>query len=109
MEAQNKIKNTNLPLDVYICSMGEKASDISMIWLQKLRNLGLRVDRDFLKRSLKAQLRDAGRQNTRIVLLIGDNEIANQSFSVKDMISGTQSEIGFNKIEKYLINNLRTG
>ena len=109
MEAQNKIKNANTPLDVYICSMGEKASDISMIWLQKLRNLGLRVDRDFLKRSLKAQLRDAGRQNTRIVLLIGENEIAKKSFSVKDMVSGNQSEIGFNKIEKYLINNLKTG
>jgi histidyl-tRNA synthetase len=109
MQAQDKLENMNAPLDVYICSIGDKASNISMTWLQKLRNLGLRVDRDFMTRSIKSQLRDAHRQNTKIVLLLGDNEIEKESFSVKDMDSGDQSEISFREIEKYLLNNLKTG
>ena len=104
LEAQNKFEDTSLPLDIYLCTMGEKASHISMIWLTKFRALGFRVDRDFLNRSVKAQMRDAHRQKARIVLLIGDNEIENKSFSVKEMESGQQSNIGFNDIEKYLKN-----
>ncbi|MCK4560628.1 MAG: histidine--tRNA ligase [Calditrichia bacterium] len=108
MQAQDKLNNDENFLDVYICTMGEKASHISMTWLQKLRKLGLRVDRDFLKRSVKAQMRDAHRQNAKIVLLLGDNEIENKSFSVKDMDSGKQSEISLKDIEKYLRNHLKT-
>jgi histidyl-tRNA synthetase len=107
MQAQDKLNNDENPLDVYICAMGDNASNISMSWLQKLRSLGLKVDRDYLKRSVKAQMRDAHRQNTRIVLLFGDNEVENKSFSVKDMESGDQSEISFKDIEKYLINHLK--
>jgi histidyl-tRNA synthetase len=82
--------------------MGEKASQLSMRWLTKLRMLGFRVDRDFLNRSIKAQMRDAHRQKTRVVLIIGDNEIEKKSFGVKDMDSGQQSDIPFQNIEKYL-------
>jgi histidyl-tRNA synthetase len=102
IQAQDKLKIDSNPLDVYICTMGETASPISMTWLYKLRKNGLRVDRDFLNRSIKAQMRDAHRQRARIVLLIGENEIENKSFSVKDMDSGEQSDVSFDNIEKYL-------
>ena len=108
MQAQDKLNNEENPLDVYICAMGENASNISISWLQKLRSLGLKVDRDYLKRSVKAQMRDAHRQNTRIVLLFGDNEIKNKSFTVKEMESGDQSEIKFKDNEKYLINHFKS-
>jgi histidyl-tRNA synthetase len=87
--------------------MGEKASQISMAWLQKLRELGLRADRDFLKRSVKAQMRDAHRQNARFVLLLGDNEIEKNSFSLKNMENGEQLEISFEKIENYLRDHIK--
>ena len=108
MQAQDKLKKNENNLDIYICALGEKASGISTIWLQKFRDHGLRADRDYLKRSIKAQMRDAHRQNARFVLLFGDNEIETKSFSVKDMDSGEQSDIGFMEIEKYLLNHLKT-
>jgi histidyl-tRNA synthetase len=108
MQAQEKMKSETKPLDVYICTMGEKASVLAMTWLYKLRKIGVKVDRDFLNRSVKAQMRDAHRQKAKIVLLIGDNEIDNKSFSVKDMETGEQSEINFNDIKKYLSNYLKT-
>jgi histidyl-tRNA synthetase len=108
MKAQDKLQKDENPLDVYICTMGENASYISMKWLYKLRNLGFRVDRDFLNRSVKSQMRDAHRQSAKMVFLVGDTEIENKSFSVKDMESGTQSEINFKDIEKYLRSYLKT-
>jgi histidyl-tRNA synthetase len=108
MQAQGKLAAIADPLDVYICAMGEKASQLSMSWLFRLRNQGFKVDRDYLGRSVKAQLRDAHRQNTKIVLFIGDNEIENKTFSLKDMESGIQSDIGFDDIEKYLKKNLKS-
>jgi len=108
MQAQDKLKTDTHHLDVYICTMGDKASQLSMTWLYDLRKLGFKVDRDFLNRSVKAQMRDAHRQKAKIVLLMGDNEIENMSFSVKDMESGEQSEINFSDIKKYLSNYLKT-
>jgi histidyl-tRNA synthetase len=108
IQAQDKMKYDSNPLDIYICTMGEKASPITMTWLNKLRKIGLRVDRDFLNRSIKAQMRDAHRQNAKIVLLLGENEIESQSFSVKDMDSGEQSDISFDKIEKYLSDYIKS-
>ena len=53
-------------------------------------------------------MRDAHRQRAKIVLLIGDNEIENKSFSVKDMDSGEQSDVSFDNIEEYLYNYLKS-
>ena len=108
LEAQDSSIEESNPLDIYLCCMGENASDISMTWMYKLRKYGFRVDKDFLNRSVKAQMRDAHRQKAKIVLLLGDNEIENKSFSVKDMESGEQSDISFDKIEEYLRNYLKT-
>jgi histidyl-tRNA synthetase len=102
MQAQGKLDIEENGLDIYICVLGNKASIESMSWVQHLRNYGLTVDRDYLNRSVKAQMREANRQKAKIVLLLGDNELANQKFSVKDMQKGTQSELGFKNIDSFL-------
>ncbi len=102
MQAQEKLKVEESSLDIYICVLGDNASLEAVPWLQKLRNYGLKVDRDYLGRSVKAQMRDANRQKTKIVLLLGENELENQKFTVKDMQNSTQSEIDFNKLDSFL-------
>jgi histidyl-tRNA synthetase len=102
MQAQNLMEQKGRLLDIYICVMGDRASHEAMGWLKTLRDLGLKVERDFLNRSVKAQMRDANRQQTKIVLLLGDNELNNNKFTVKDMVSGNQSEISFDKIITFL-------
>ncbi len=102
MEAQSLIKEEDRSLDVYLCLLGEKVSLQGMNWLQKLRVSGIRADRDYQNRSVKAQMRDANRQKAKLVLLLGENELEKRCFTVKDMSEGSQTEISFDKIITFL-------
>jgi histidyl-tRNA synthetase len=102
MQAQGKLEIEQGGLDIYICVIGNKASVEAMTWVQKLRNYGLTVDRDYLSRSVKAQMREANRQKAGLVFLLGENELANKQFSVKDMKTGAQSDLSFNHIDSFL-------
>ena len=51
------------------------------------------VINDTLQRSMKSQMKDANRLDAKYVILIGENEINNQSIIIKDMKSGEQNEV----------------
>jgi len=102
MESQNLLKNELQPLQIYISTLGEKASQEALKWIFYLRKKGFRVDKDYFSRSLKAQMRDANKQRTKIVLMLGENELDNHEFSVKEMENGNQTNVSFEKIIDYL-------
>ncbi len=82
-------------LDIFIAVMGEQAKMEAVSWLKNLRMLGYSCDMDLLSRSIKAQMREAGRQKTRFVLILGDDELQKKSFSLKLMDKGQQLEVPF--------------
>ncbi len=102
IHAQKSMELEENALDIYVCVLGEKSSEMAVKWLQKLRKMGLKTDRDFLNRSVKAQMRDANRQQAKMVFFLGDNELQNQMFSIKDMKSGDQTDIRFDDIPAFL-------
>lgn len=89
-------------LNVFLIAMGEKAQNESMLWLKKIRQSGLMAEQDLLSRSVKAQMREANRQNAEFVLLLGEDELQKKAFSVKLMDEGTQLDIPFNKLIGFL-------
>ena len=89
-------------LNVFLIAMGEKAQNESMLWLKKIRQSGLIAEQDLLSRSVKAQMREANRQNAEFVLLLGEDELQKKAFSVKLMDEGTQLDIPFNKLIGFL-------
>ena len=105
IHAQKSMELEENALDIYVCVLGEKSSEMAVKWLQKLRKMGLKTDRDFLNRSVKAQMRDANRQQAKMVFFLGDNELQNQMFSIKDMKSGDQTDIRFDDIPAFLKNH----
>lgn len=102
MNAQNKSDIDVDNLDIYLCVLGKNAASKSMVWLKTLRDRGLKIDRDYLNRSVKAQMRDANKQKVKFVFLLGDNELEQKMFSVKDMKNGTQSNVKFSDIDNFL-------
>ena len=79
------------PLDLYIVTMGEHARVAAVEYLSKLRRAGLAADSDYEGRSLKAQMRTAGKLRARFVTVIGDNELASGSLKLKHMATGAES------------------
>lgn len=93
-------------LDVYIVSLGEKAFTASQKWLNLLRENEFKADTDFLKRSLKAQMREANRQQARFVLIMGEDELKKKVFSIKNMQSAEQQDISFDALIPFLKSSL---
>jgi len=104
LEKQDKALYKEEKPDAFIVTLGEQAKNKASFWLQNLRLAKLKAETDLLDRSIKAQFREANRQQVKFVLVLGDNELSKQVFSVKNMTSGEQKDIPFNKIVNFLTN-----
>ena len=73
------------------------ADDSGRAWVIRqamlLRREGISCEFDMLARSVKAQMREADRQKTDYVLVVGENEIASNSAVLKRMATGTTETI----------------
>ena len=76
---------------VFIASMGQRAETEAFTLTQRLRALGIRAEINHCKRSLKAQMKYADKIRAQSVIVIGDNEVDGDVYTVKDMASGEES------------------
>ncbi|MCX7908290.1 MAG: histidine--tRNA ligase [Ignavibacteria bacterium] len=74
---------------------------------QKLREFGISTIFDLQRRSLKAQLKDANKKGVSYTIIIGEEEINNQTISIKNMQDGNQFTIEIRKGIEFLINELK--
>jgi histidyl-tRNA synthetase len=79
-------------LDVYIAPMGDPALRHCAILAREIRNLNLSVEVG-TDRKLKRMLELANKQEARFTLIVGDNEIVSQSYTLKEMASGEQQTL----------------
>ncbi len=68
----------------------------------RLRGRGIVVEVDYLERSLKAQMREANRQNAAHVLVVGDAELQSGTVRLKNMKTGQERSIALDRIEEGL-------
>lgn len=78
------------PAPVWLVSFGPAALAENLKLMQMLRLRGIRVGMDLSGRSMKAQMRAAGREGAQFVVIRGDQELADGTFQFKDMQAGTQ-------------------
>lgn len=106
MEQQGIVLPDSEPVQVFVAALGEKAQLQAAIFVQQLRRQGLAAERDYLGRSLKAQLKSADRLGVRYTVIIGDDELQKQEITVRDMSSGSQTTVPIAKLESYLTEEL---
>ena len=88
--------------DVFIAALGEEAEQWVFRTTQSLRDAGLHVAHDLMGRSLKAQMKEANRQNAPYAVIIGGNELEAEAATVKEMESGGQQEVDFDELAEHL-------
>lgn len=94
-------------LDVYLVLLDkDKEFEVNKFGYV-LRNSGIKVDYDYLNRSIKAQMREANRENAKFVVFIGGDEFSRGVLLLKNMTDGTQSEIPIQENLESLIMNIR--
>ena len=88
--------------DVFLASIGEEATRWVFGKVEALRREGLHVALDLKGRSLKAQMREANRQDARHTIIVGSDEIASGQAQVKRMDTGEQVEVPFDGLVAFL-------
>ncbi|MBW7887586.1 MAG: histidine--tRNA ligase [Bacteroidetes bacterium] len=82
------------------------ADDDSREWIFKraneLRSQGIAVEIDLLARSLKAQMKEADRQNAEFSVVIGKTELQNGTAQLKNLRNHSQKQILLSDLEKEL-------
>ena len=84
--------------DIYLIALGEEADLLIHGLLREFRELGLHADRDYLGKSLKAQMKDAHQRNAQYVIIAGTDEIRSKSLTLKNMKSGEQKSIPLKEV-----------
>jgi len=100
---KNELRNSL----VFLISLGDRAREKGLKLLDRLRSCGIAADTDYENRSLKAAMRLANDLQSKLVLILGDNELEKNIVILKDMGNGQQEEIAtrevVNKIKERLI------
>ena len=89
---QQGIEPEPLPTQpVFLAHFGEAARLEAIKLTFALREKGIGAILSFGSKSMKAMMRDANRRGARFVLLIGDDELAQNAVAVKDLRDGSQT------------------
>lgn len=101
-----KEKDISLPIvrgiDVFVAIVDESVKKEAIDIMQSLRRVGLRVDTDYLGRSLKAQLRQANKFPARYAVLVAATELEQETVNLKDLEQGIQQEIKLEDLARVL-------
>lgn len=95
-------------VDAYVATLGDAGRRVGVVLAERLRRVGLRVELDYMERSLRAQMRQANRLGAKSVLIIGDDEAAAGTVQLRDMESGAERTVGIDEVE-YALDEKRGG
>ena len=76
--------------DIYFVCIEKEAIGLTLALTKKLREKDFSVMIDPMRRSMKAQLREANKFGAKIALIIGDSEIKSNSIIIKDLTKNSQ-------------------
>ena len=92
-------------VDIYVGSMGRKASLEAANIVNSLRAEGFRAESDVVGRSVKAQMKYADKIGAVFSCIIGDSELENGKVAVKNMKQGTSDEVELDELIEYIYEN----
>jgi histidyl-tRNA synthetase len=88
--------------ELFVAYMGEAAMKKAIEIARDLRHRGFACSLDFSAGTLKSQMRLANRLGARYVLIIGEDELARGSASIKSLEDSSQRDIAIPEIAAYL-------
>jgi histidyl-tRNA synthetase len=95
----NEVREPQTPSPaLYVAALGEEARKRAFPWVTALRKSGYWVEMDYAGRSLKAQMKRADRLGARLVLMVGENELASGKGLLRDMAEKTQEDIPLEEV-----------
>ncbi len=98
--------NINEELDCYILTVSENESNFALELANKLRMCGFKIDLDLTGKNMKSQFKEADRYKTKLVMIIGEDEIKNNEVTIRDNITKEETKVSVDNIVDYFDVNL---
>lgn len=86
-------------VQIYIGNIGDESGRFSQKLVMELRKAGIIAEKDHLGKSVKAQMKYANKIGAKYSIILGDDEIANNTARLKNMDEGTECECALNALE----------
>lgn len=83
--------------DVFVAQLGEAARRKAFVLFENCRKAGVNATENFTKGGLRPQLEMADKVGARYALIIGQKEVQDGTVIIRDMESGNQEIVDFNK------------
>ena len=94
--------NSKESIKIYIVGLGEKVRPVVAKLTNDLRHNNLSSECDMLRRSMRAQMREANKLGAKYAIIIGDNELQQNRAQLKDLTSGNQEIIDMDSIVSHI-------
>lgn len=89
-------------VDIYIVTIGDEARSWALQQLPTFRKAGISATMDYKDRSIKAQMKDADRENARYSIIVGGNELNEGKFTLRDMKASKEETLTIEEIRQQL-------
>ncbi|HVN49157.1 MAG TPA: histidine--tRNA ligase [Bacteroidota bacterium] len=87
---------------IFLIGLDEPSRQWAFLKAQELRRSGIGAEIDYLARSIKAQMREANRQQAEYVVVVGESELNSKSAKLKHMQTGEETEVSLDSLEQSL-------
>lgn len=92
------VKDTQRRVDVYGVALGASAKNRMAVLIDELRASGILADMAYGDRGLKGAMKGASRAGARLALVLGDQELADGTVSIKNMADQSQQPIAITDV-----------
>ncbi len=106
LEKQGLLPETKKQTDAFVVALGEAAQKPAFRLLQELRGAGLKALMDYAGRSMKAQMKQAGKAGARFALILGEDEIKENAVMLKDMEKSQQQKVSLDEVIDQIQNSI---
>ena len=106
LEKQGLLPDTKKQADAFVVALGEAAQKPAFRLLQQLRSAGLTALMDYAGRSMKAQMKQAGKAGARFALRLGEDEIKENVVMLKDMEKSQQQKVSLDEVIDQIQNSI---
>jgi histidyl-tRNA synthetase len=93
-------------VDAFVAPLGGSAVGVALKLARDLRKNAIRCEVDTRGTSLKSQLRRANALGARMVLILGDSELADEAVQVKDLEAHTQERLPLSQALRVVVDRL---
>ena len=92
---------------VFIAVLGPSARPTALMLQKDLRQTGIRTEIEYQQKSLKSQMKKAGKLGVSYTVIIGDNELQKGQVILRNMAESSQREIAIEQLITTLATRLK--